>query len=210
MLKTIAVIDQNGKLVAVTEKDGQFTFIMPAGKVTITPIFEKKPAQNTAFSDIKSTEWYADAVRYVAEKGLMSGTSADAFSPDGTTTRGMLMTILARYAGADTTGGASWYEKGMAWAQSAGISDGRSPEARITREQLVTMLYRYAGAPEVGGTLDDFADADTVSGYAADAMRWATANGIVNGSHGRLNPQSTATRAQMAAMLMRFCEKTEK
>ena len=210
VLKTIAVIDQNGKLVAVTEKDGQFTFIMPAGKVTITPIFEKKPAQNTAFSDIKSTEWYADAVRYVAEKGLMSGTSADAFSPDGTTTRGMLMTILARYAGADTTGGASWYEKGMAWAQSAGISDGRSPEARITREQLVTMLYRYAGAPEVGGTLDDFADADTVSGYAADAMRWATANGIVNGSHGRLNPQSTATRAQMAAMLMRFCEKTEK
>ena len=210
VLKTIAVIDRNGKPVAVTEKDGQFTFIMPAGKVTITPIFERKSAQSTAFSDIKPTEWYADAVRYVAEKGLMSGTSADAFSPDGTTTRGMLMTILARYAGADTTGGASWYEKGMAWAQSAGISDGRSPEASITREQLVAMLYRYAGAPEVGGTLDDFADANTVSAYAADAMQWATANGIVNGSHGRLNPQSTATRAQMAAMLMRFCEKTEK
>ena len=97
----------------------------------------------------------------------------------------------------------------MAWAQSAGISDGRAPEAGITREQLVTVLYRYADAPEAGGTLDAFADADTVSAYAADAMRWAAANRIVNGSHGRLNPQGNATRAQAAAMLMRFCEKME-
>ncbi len=206
VLKTIAVTDQNGKPLTVTEKDGQFTFIMPAGNVTITPIFEKVP--NVTFSDIKPTEWYADAVRYVAENGLMSGTSTDAFSPERTTTRGMLMTILARHAGMDTTGGANWYEKGMVWAQSAGVSDGRAPESNITREQLVTMLYRYAGAPEVSGTLEEFADATTVSTYAADAMRWATANGIVNGAHGRLNPQSTATRAQMAAMLMRFCEKT--
>lgn len=112
-----------------------------------------------SFDDVKPTEWYADAVRCVVEKGLMSGTGTDAFSPDGTTTRGMLMTILARYAGADTTGGANWYEKGMAWAQSAGISDGRAPEAGITREQLVTMLYRYADVPEASGTLDAFADA---------------------------------------------------
>ena len=76
--------------------------------------------------------------------------------------------------------------------------------------QLVTMLYRYADAPEAGGTLDAFADADTVSAYAVDAMRWAAANGIVNGSHGRLNPQGNATRAQVAAMLMRFCEKMER
>ena len=208
-LKTIAVTDQSGKPVAVTEKDGQFTFVMPACNVTLTPIFERQPAQNVSFDDVKPTEWYADAVHCVVEKGLMSGTGTDAFSPDGTTTRGMLMTILARYAGADTTGGASWYEKGMAWAQSAGISDGRAPEAGITREQLVTMLYRYADAPEASGTLDAFADADTVSTYAADAMRWAAANGIVNGSHGRLNPQGNATRAQAAAMLMRFCEKME-
>lgn len=208
-LKTIAVTDQSGKPVAVTEKDGQFTFVMPAGNVTLTPIFERQPAQNVSFDDVKPTEWYADAVRCVVEKGLMSGTGTDAFSPDGTTTRGMLMTILARYAGADTTGGANWYEKGMAWAQSAGISDGRAPEAGITREQLVTMLYRYADVPEASGTLDAFADADTVSAYAADAMRWAAANGIVNGSHGRLNPQGNATRAQVAAMLMRFCEKME-
>nr|WP_243148233.1 S-layer homology domain-containing protein [Butyricicoccus sp. BIOML-A1] len=208
-LKTIAVTDQSGKPVAVTEKDGRFTFIMPVGNVTLTPVFERQPARNTSFDDVKPTEWYADAVRCVVEKGLMSGTGTDTFSPDGTTTRGMLMTILARYAGADTTGGASWYEKGMAWAQSAGISDGHAPEAGITREQLVTMLYRYADAPEAGGTLDAFADADTVSAYAADAMRWAAANGIVNGSHSRLNPQGNATRAQAAAMLMRFCEKME-
>ena len=209
-LKTIAVTDQSGKPVAVTEKDGRFTFVMPACNVTLTPIFERQPAQNVSFDDVKPTEWYADAVRCVVEKGLMSGTGTNAFSPDGTTTRGMLMTILARYAGADTTGGANWYEKGMAWAQSAGISDGRAPEAGITREQLVTMLYRYADVPEAGGTLDAFADADTVSSYAVDAMRWAAANGIVNGSHGRLNPHGNATRAQAAAMLMRFCEKMER
>ena len=209
-LKTIAVTDQSGKPVAVTEKDGRFTFVMPACNVTLTPIFERQLAQNVSFDDVKPTEWYADAVRCVVEKGLMSGTGTDAFSPDGTTTRGMLMTILARYAGADTTGGANWYEKGMAWAQSAGISDGRAPEVGITREQLVTMLYRYADVPEAGGTLDAFADADTVSAYAVDAMRWAAANGIVNGSHGRLNPQGNATRAQVAAMLMRFCEKMER
>lgn len=209
-LKTIAVTDQSGKPVAVTEKNGRFTFVMPACNVTLTPIFERQSAQNVSFDDVKPTEWYADAVRCVVEKGLMSGTGTDAFSPDGTTTRGMLMTILARYAGADTTGGANWYEKGMAWAQSAGISDGRAPEAGITREQLVTMLYRYADVPEAGGTLDAFADADTVSAYAVDAMRWAAANGIVNGSHGRLNPQGNATRAQVAAMLMRFCEKMER
>ena len=209
-LKTIAVTDQSGKPVAVTERDGRFTFVMPACNVTLTPIFERQPAQNVSFEDVKPTEWYADAVRCVVEKGLMSGTGTDAFSPDGTTTRGMLMTMLARYAGVDTTGGASWYEKGMAWAQSAGISDGRAPEAGITREQLVTMLYRYADVPEAGGTLDAFADADTVSAYAVDAMRWAAANGIINGSHGRLNPQGNATRAQVAAMLMRFCEKMER
>ncbi|WP_417187233.1 MBG domain-containing protein [Agathobaculum sp.] len=209
-LKTIAVTDQSGKPVAVTERDGRFTFVMPACNVTLTPIFERQLAQNVSFDDVKPTEWYADAVRCVVEKGLMSGTGTDAFSPDGTTTRGMLMTILARYAGADTTGGANWYEKGMAWAQSAGISDGCAPEAGITREQLVTMLYRYADVPEAGGTLDAFADADTVSAYAVDAMRWAAANGIVNGSHGRLNPQGNATRAQVAAMLMRFCEKMER
>ena len=116
------------------------------------------------------------------------------------------MTVLARYAGEDTTGGATWYEKGMDWAKAKGVSDGTNPNADITREQLVTMLYRYAGTPAVNGSLSDFSDAASVSSYAVNAMQWAVASGIVNGSNGKLNPQNNATRAQVAAILMRFCE----
>ena len=118
----------------------------------------------------------------------------------------MLMTILARYAGEDTTGGAIWYEKGMNWAKANGVSDGTNPTVNITREQLVTMLYRYAGSPAANGSLDGFSDAASVSAYAVNAMHWAVANGIVNGSNGKLNPQDNATRAEVAAILMRFCE----
>ena len=118
----------------------------------------------------------------------------------------MLMTVLARYAGTDTTGGAAWYEKGMNWAKAKGVSDGTNPEVNITREQLVTMLYRYAGSPKANGSLDSFSDAASVSSYAVNAMQWAVVNGIVNGSNGKLNPQNNATRAQVAAILMRFCE----
>ena len=154
----------------------------------------------------KKYNWYADAVKYVTDKGLMSGTSADKFAPSATTTRAMLMTVLARYAGEDTTGGATWYEKGMEWAKAKGVSDGTNPNANITREQLVTMMYRYAGSPATNGSLDNFSDAASVSSYAANAMQWAVANGIVNGSNGKLNPQNNATRAEVAAILMRFCE----
>ena len=154
----------------------------------------------------KKYNWYADAVKYVTDKGLMNGTDDNQFSPSATTTRAMLMTVLARYAGEDTTGGATWYEKGMNWAKAKGVSDGTNPNANITREQLVTMMYRYAGSPKADGKLDSFSDAASVSTYAADAMQWAVANGIVNGSTGKLNPQNNATRAQVAAILMRFCE----
>ena len=116
------------------------------------------------------------------------------------------MTVLARYAGEDTTGGATWYEKSMEWAKANGVSDGTNPNANITREQLVTMMYRYAGSPKADGKLDSFSDSASVSTYAADAMQWAVANGIVNGSNGKLNPQNNATRAEVAAILMRFCE----
>ena len=154
----------------------------------------------------KKYNWYADAVKYVTDKGLMNGTDDNQFSPSATTTRAMLMTVLARYAGEDTTGGATWYEKGMNWAKVKGVSDGTNPNANITREQLVTMMYRYAGSPKADGKLDSFSDAASVSTYAADAMQWAVANGIVNGSNGKLNPQNNATRAEVAAILMRFCE----
>ncbi|WP_418235617.1 S-layer homology domain-containing protein, partial [Butyricicoccus sp.] len=133
-------------------------------------------------------------------------TGSDKFAPSATTTRAMLMTVLARYAGEDTTGGATWYEKSMEWAKAKGVSDGTNPNANITREQLVTMMYRYAGSPKADGKLDSFSDATSVSTYAADAMQWAVANGIVNGSNGKLNPQDNATRAEVAAILMRFCE----
>ena len=182
---------------------------MPDSKVTITPTFSKiedtKPSKN-GFDDVASSAWYADAVQYITDKGLMNGTGGDTFSPNASTTRGMLMTVLARYAGTDTTGGATWYEKGMEWAKAKGVSDGTNSNANITREQLVTMLYRYAGSPAVNGSLSDFSDAASVSTYAADAMQWAVANGIVNGSNGKLNPQDNATRAEVAAILMRFCE----
>ena len=154
----------------------------------------------------KKYNWYADAVKYVTDKGLMNGTDDNQFSPSATTTRAMLMTVLARYAGEDTTGGATWYEKGMNWAKAKGVSDGTNPNANITREQLVTMMYRYAGSPKADGKLDSFSDAASVRTYAADAMQWAVANGIVNGSNGKLNPQNNATRAQVAAILMRFCK----
>ena len=209
-LDKLTVTDVKGKTVDDTKKsDGKYTFTMPDSKVTITPTFSKiedtKPSKN-GFDDVASSDWFADAVKYVADKGLMNGTDDNQFSPNASTTRGMLMTVLARYAGEDTTGGATWYEKGMNWAKAKGVSDGTNPNADITREQLVTMLYRYAGSPATNGSLDNFSDASTVSSYAVNAMQWAVANGIVNGSNGKLNPQNNATRAQVAAILMRFCE----
>ena len=205
----VTVTNANGNTITVTDKgNGKYTFTMPASKVTVTPIFVKIAQQPTGktFVDVEKSDWFAGAVAYVTDKGLMNGTSSDTFSPNASTTRGMLMTVLARYAGEDTTGGATWYEKGMNWAKANGVSDGTNPEVNITREQLVTMLYRYAGSSKANGSLDSFSDAASVSSYAVNAMQWAVANGIVNGSNGKLNPQNNATRAQVAAILMRFCE----
>ena len=205
----VTVTNANGNAITVTDKgNGKYTFTMPASKVTITPTFVKIAEQPTekAFVDVEKSDWFADAVAYVTDKGLMNGTGSDTFSPSAYTTRGMLMTVLARYAGEDTTGGATWYEKGMNWAKAKGVSDGTNPTVNITREQLVTMLYRYAGSPAANGSLDNFSDAASVSSYAVNAMQWAVANGIVNGSNGKLNPKNNATRAEVAAILMRFCE----
>ena len=209
-LDKLTITDAKGNTVEVTDKgNSKFSFVMPEGKVTVTPTFVADNGGQTeskSYSDVKTGDWYADAVKYVSDKGLMSGTGSDKFAPSATTTRAMLMTVLARYAGEDTTGGATWYEKGMEWAKAKGVSDGTNPNANITREQLVTMMYRYAGSPKADGKLDSFSDAASVSTYAADAMQWAVANGIVNGSNGKLNPQNNATRAEVAAILMRFCE----
>ena len=161
---------------------------------------------------VSSSDWFADAVKYVSDKGMMNGTGNGKFSPADSTTRGMLMTVIARYAGEDTTGSNPWYQKGMEWAKANGVSDGTEPNANITREQLVTMLYRYAKASgkdvSVGEDTNilSYADATTVSQYAIPAMQWACGAGIINGANGKLNPQNNATRAEVAAILMRFCE----
>lgn len=159
------------------------------------------------FTDTNN-HWAEDAIDFATAHELFAGTSDTTFSPDSSMTRAMLMTVLARFDGQDTTGGAVWYEKAMAWAKENGISDGSNPDGNITREQFATMLWRYAGSPAVSGmALNEFGDSASVNGYAVDAMRWAVSSGIIGGTDaGLLMPQGNATRAQVATMLMRFVE----
>jgi hypothetical protein len=155
------------------------------------------------FVDVPDSHWAAEAVYYLADRGLVNGTSATHYSPDAHMTREMLMTVLARASGVDTTGDP--YSKGMRWAVQSGVSDGSDPTIQITREQLAVMLWRFAGQPApTADTLSDFADADEISEYARTAMQWAHENGIVQGKgDGILDPKGWATRAEVAEMLMR-------
>lgn len=158
-----------------------------------------------SFKDVPQNSWFASAVQYVTSNSLMNGTSTTAFSPSATMSRGMLMTVLARYAGESTEGGTVWYEKGMNWAKSKGVSDGSAPNRNITREQLATMLYRYAGEPDGAADLSAYTDAGSVSAYAEKAVQWCVKNGILTGkTSSTLAPKATATRAECAAMLQRF------
>ena len=158
-----------------------------------------------SFKDVPQNSWYAGAVQYVTSNSLMNGTSTTAFSPSATMSRGMLMTVLARYAGESTEGGTVWYEKGMNWAKNKGISDGSAPNRNITREQLAAMLYRYAGEPDGAADLSAYTDAGSVSAYAEKAVQWCVKNGILTGkTSSTLAPKATATRAECAAMLQRF------
>ena len=177
--------------------------------------------EDTGFSDVAADAWYADAVTYVRDNGLMSGTSDTTFTPGGTMTRGMLVTTLYRMAGspslenedlgypfADVPGDA-WYADGVYWARLAGVVGGYSedqfgPDDPVTREQIAAILWRYAGSPAAeSGT--DFADEGSISAYATQAVDWARANGIVNGvEDNRFLPQSSATRAQVATILRNY------
>lgn len=160
-----------------------------------------------SFKDVPQNSWFASAVQYVTSNSLMNGTSTTAFSPNATMSRGMLMTVLARYAGESTEGGTVWYEKGMNWAKNKGISDGSAPNRNITREQLAAMLYRYAGEPDGAADLSAYTDAGSVSAYAEKAVQWCVKNGILTGkTSSTLAPKATATRAECAAMLQRFAE----
>lgn len=174
---------------------------------------DDKPTTGSSFTDVPAGSWYEEAVNYVHEKGLMNGTSSNAFSPNANTTRGMIVTILARVEGVNTNG-TPWYAAGQKWAMDNGISDGTNMPGVITREQLATILYRYAKQKgydvSKSAALTAFSDADKVNGYAAEAMQWAVAEGLLQGSNGKLNPQGSATRAQVATILMRFMEKIAK
>lgn len=163
-----------------------------------------------SFKDVPQNSWFASAVQYVTSNSLMNGTSTTAFSPSATMSRGMLMTVLARYAGESTEGGTVWYEKGMNWAKNKGISDGSAPNRNITREQLAAMLYRYAGEPDGTADLSAYTDAGSVSAYAEKAVQWCVKNGILTGkTSSTLAPKATATRAECAAMLQRFASLTK-
>ena len=187
--------------------------------IPVTPVTPSKPSQkpdtgkNLPFTDVSANNWFYDGVKYAYEKGLMNGTSSNAFSPNANTTRGMIVTILARVEGVNTNG-TPWYAAGQKWAMDNGISDGTNMPGVITREQLATILYRYAKQKgydvSKSAALTGFSDADKVSGYAAEAMQWAVAEGLLQGSNGKLNPQGSATRAQVATILMRFMEKIAK
>ena len=163
-----------------------------------TPVFP--------FYDVTARDWYYSAVKYVYEKGLMDGVDVGVFAPNDTLTRAMVWTIIARAEGVDTTGGATWYAKAQEWVTAKGISDGENPNAAITRQELVTMLYRLAGEPAVSGNITA-PDASSVSTWATNAMTWAMNIGLVEGDeNGAVTPTATATRAQAAALIMRYLE----
>lgn len=177
----------------------------------VTPVETETPSASASetFRDVEKGSWYEPGVTYAVERGLFNGVAEGVFAPQANMTRAMLMTVLARLDGQETSGGITWYAKGMAWAMAQGISDGTMPESNITREQLVTMLYRYAKATGTDGDLHAFTDGDSVSPWARDAMVWAVSRGILKGKDGaRLDPQGTATRAEVATILQRFVEKT--
>ena len=185
----------------------------------VIPTTPSKPSQNPdagknlPFTDVSANNWFYDGVKYAYENGLMNGTSSTAFSPNANTTRGMIVTILARVEGVNTNG-TPWYAAGQKWAMDNGISDGTNMPGVITREQLATILYRYAKQKgydvSKSAALTAFSDADKVSGYASEAMQWAVAEGLLQGSNGKLDPQGSATRAQVATILMRFMENIAK
>lgn len=202
-LETLTVTDSRGHVVSLTRRaDGKYTFAMPGSHVTVTAAFVKDTG--LPFLDVRATDWYYEAVTYVYDNKIMDGVGSGMFNPNGSMTRAMVWTVLARLDGVDTAGGAAWYTKAQEWAVKNGVSDGTMPDASVSREQLAAMLYRYHGAHAVSGQLTGYPDTDRVSDWAVEAMTWATGEGLINGMDGRLNPQGGATRAQMAAMLMRF------
>ena len=176
------------------------------------------------FRDVASGKWYYNAVRFVYGRGLFNGTSGTTFSPDHSMTRAMFVTVLYRLAGSPDSGGSafpdvadssSWYYKPVAWAAGHGIVNGYEdglfrPDNSVTREQMAVIVYNYVksiGGDTSGGDLSAFPDGGSVSGWAREAMQWAVAHGIINGSDGYLLPRNTATRAQVAQIMKNCCDR---
>ena len=223
---TVSVTDRFGQAVAVDQQaDGTYTFVMPDGQVTVEVTFLQGEATDLPFSDVTESDWFYDAVTYAYENGLMDGVGTGLFAPNSETTRAQLVTILYRLAGQPAPSGDSgfsdvetgiWYTDAVAWAAQNGIVNGVSdtqfaPGDDITREQLAVILYRYATYQGYDvsqrADLSGFVDAGTISTYAQEALSWANAQGLVLGfEDDSLRPQGNASRAQIAAVLMRFCQ----
>ena len=218
-LEKLTVTDAKGNVIAVTDKgDGKFTFIMPASKVEIVPVFaaENEPEPESSFADVKSDDYFFDAVKWASEQEITNGITKDSFMPDNGCTRAQIVTFLWRAAGSpepeklsDFTDVPSdkYYAKAVAWAVENGITTGLTeelfaPDATCTRAHSVTFLYRAAKASADGET--SFTDVDAGAYYAA-AVKWATDNGITNGiSADRFGPDNTCTRAQIVTFLWRL------
>ena len=231
-LDKLAVYDEDGDKIGLKDKgDGKFTFEMPKSDVEIEVSFAliEDETVKANFADVAADAWYADAVQYVYENGMMSGTSETTFSPDLTTTRGMIVTILYRLENEPTVTGTTaftdvaadqYYANAVAWAAQNGIVSGIdattfAPNNAITREQMAAILYRYAQFKgydvSVKADLSVYTDAAQVSTYATDAMAWANGAQLITGiSQTTLTPAGNATRAQVATILMRFCENIAK
>ena len=227
-LSTLTVTDRFGDAVRVTEQaDGTYTFTMPNGQVTVTATFVQveEPAPTEPFVDVAEGDWFYDAVVYAYQNELMDGVGGNRFAPNSETTRAQLVTILYRLEGQPAVSGdlpftdvesGTWYTDAILWAAQNNIVNGVSdtefaPGDDLTRQQLVTILYRYAEAKgydvSASADLSGYPDAGQVQDYARPAMAWAVAENIIQGMEdGTLKPAGNASRAQIATILMRFCE----
>lgn len=228
VVEAVTVTDADGEALTVAAlEDGSYQFTQPRGTVTINVTFAKKPVEPLPFVDVAAEDRYGDAVAAVYARGLMTGTAEDTFAPELAATRGMVVSILHRLAGSPTVSAEvfedvtadDWYGQAVAWAASEGIASGTSaetfsPNAAVTREQLAALLCNFAAQQGMDTTarsdLSSFDDAETVSDWAQDAVSWADAEGLLVGTSATtLAPQGEATRAQLAAMLVRFSDYLE-
>lgn len=225
VLDTLTVTNASGQEVELTKvNDTRYTFVMPSSKVTVKATFVAEEPSGMPFTDVASGAWYYDAVSFVYKRGLMAGTGDNLFSPNVTTSRGMIVTILYRLDGSPSASSAGftdvasgqWYTDAVNWAAAndivAGYGNGLfGPNDTVTREQMAVILYRYAQYKgydtSASNSLNGYTDVGGVSSWALTAMQWANAEGLINGTSGTtLSPTNGATRAEVAQILMRFCE----